>query len=119
MKISEFLNAVSTSRLIDALNACADVFEPFPYIMENDEDNIEDMGARLGTLWVLQGISGGGRFREKDAYVICDCQAHLVYTFTTKEELIEHIGQKNLEDLVDEYRDTRAVAELLEEYGVE
>ena len=64
-----------------------------PYIQENDEDAHECIFEHLQSdVTRLLKAVGEGRFRYGDKFIIWDNEMEEIYTFTTNEELFQHIS---------------------------
>ena len=107
MRTEEFVDKVSLADLIYLLNELQDPFEGYsPYIQPNTEENLESISDREGVVWLAESLAreGQGRYRYEDKHILCELNAHYIYTFSTKEELVNHIGREHLIELFDEYK---------------
>ena len=105
MNTNEFADKVSLADLISLLNDLQNPYDSwFPYIQNNTDDNVDEMAVRQGGVWLLESAQNPhGRFRSSDKYILCDINADYIFTFSTKEELVEHIGRGYLVETLDEY----------------
>ena len=92
MLTSEQIRALSLDEIVIILNEY--VTDPyggfFPYIRENDETFLDEIGEKFGGWWVACGIANG-HFNETDKYAICIEDGNEIRTFSTKEEIFDNI----------------------------
>ena len=107
MTTAEFIDKVGLADLIFFLNTIEDPFsQRFDFIGELTDERLEQIAEYESVWWLIDAVNDcDSRFDSEDEYLLCNEEGHYTFTFSTKEELVEHIGRDNLIELVDENKD--------------
>ncbi len=103
--IRAILPTIPVNLLVEIVCETADPYwQHFAPIMENTEENLDAVGDYHGTEWILRA-SKNGRWNEDDKYFCYLDDGTEIYSFSTTDELIKHIGEDCIVDTISDCED--------------
>lgn len=89
------LKEMTLQEMIDLWNDKVEMYEKTSVIGEMDDVEHWDMlGKELGGYQLARIlINGGEDFHEPDDYVFCNIETETIFSFSTKQEMLEYIGE--------------------------
>lgn len=106
-KMVKLIELMDIEEIVRIMNEIVDPFDcEFPYILDNEEEAFAQLD-KYGAHWVARAIANG-RYDERDKWVIFCSEGCEIYSFSTKEQLINYLSG-----------DISNLAQLFEDSGVE
>lgn len=98
--MEELIKQMRVEQLVELINECADDYGVrFPYIMENDDDNVWEDITNYWDAHVVATAVSNGRYCNTDKWLIVVDDAPEIFSFSDAETLFQFISPAQIADL--------------------